>query len=134
MDGAVTSGTAGCPMRPGSTGLVAAIVAAIMLGGCAHAPAPMYHWDGYQKIVYSYLKHDAGSPAEQLQSMTAQADIARTGGKRLPPGFHAHVAMLMVQLGQYDDAKKQLEAEKEEFPESASYMDFLLKQMQGKKS
>jgi hypothetical protein len=109
-------------------------VLATLLAGCAHPPAQMYHWEGYQKNVYTYLKHDSASPAEQLQGMTVQADAARAARKRLPPGFHAHVAALMVQLGQYDDAKKQLEAEKADFPESAPYMDFLLKQMQGKKS
>jgi len=114
--------------------MLAAVVLGAVLTGCAHAPPPMYQWDNYQKNVYTYLKHDSANPAEQLQAMTTQADLARSGNKRLPPGFHAHAAMLMMQLGQYDDAKKQLEAEKAAFPEATPYMDFLLKQMQGKTS
>jgi len=110
------------------------LAAALALTGCAHAPSTAYHWDGYQKNVYTYLKQDAANPAELLQSMNVEADAARKAGRPLPPGYRAHIAMLMVQLGQYDDASKQLEAEKTAFPESTPYMDFLLKQMQGKKS
>lgn len=113
---------------------VATVMLALALAGCAHAPPPMYRWDGYQKNVYTYLKHDADNPSEQLGMMTAQAAAASGAGQRLPPGFHAHAAMLMLQLGQYDDARLQLEAEKAAFPESAAYMDFMLKQMQEKKS
>lgn len=108
--------------------------AAVMLTGCAQAPTQMYHWQDYQRNVYDYLKQDSANPEEQLQRMTVQADAARVAGKRLPPGFHAHVAMLQIQLGQYDEAKKQFEAEKVDFPESARYMEFLMKQMNEKKT
>jgi len=110
------------------------VVAALALGGCAASPPQMYHWPDYQRNVYDYMKGDTSNPAEQLQRMSVQADAARAAGKSLPPGFRAHVAVLEIQLGQYDDAKKQFEAEKAAFPESAQYMDFLLKQMNEKKS
>jgi hypothetical protein len=109
------------------------MVAALVLGGCA-APAQMYHWTDYQRNVYDYMKGDTANPAEQLQRMSKQADAARVAGLPLPPGFRAHVAMLEIQLGQYDEAKQQFEAEKIAFPESTQYMNFLLKQMNEKKS
>lgn len=109
------------------------IAAALALSGCA-APPQMYHWPDYQRNVYDFMKGDAANPAEQLVRMSKQADAASVAGKPLPPGFRAHIAMLQIQLGQYDDAKKQFEAEKTAFPESAQYMDFLLKQMSEKKS
>lgn len=104
------------------------------LVGCAHAPASMYQWDGYQKNVYQFMQHEAADPGEQLRLMQAQNERVKTAGTRLPPGFRAHLAMLYLQLGQYDDAKLQLQAEKTAFPESSHYMDFLLKQMNEKKS
>jgi hypothetical protein len=113
---------------------LAVLSLALILGACAQAPVQMYHWDGYQKNVYTYLKQDAANPSELLEAMNVEAAAASRAGKRLPPGYHAHIAMLMVQLGRYDEASKQLEAEKADFPESAPYMDYLLKQMQGKKS
>lgn len=112
----------------------AGLLGAVALTGCATPPAQMYHWSGYQQSVYDYMKGDVADPSTQLQRMTAQADVARAAKRPLPPGFRAHVAMLDIQLGNYGDAKQQFEAEKLAFPESAQYMDFLLKQMTEKKS
>ena len=111
-----------------------ALAVALVATGCAQAPARMYHWDDYQRNVYDSLRGDAVDPAAQLQRMTNQADKARAAHHALPPGFHAHVAMLQMQLGQYDAARAQLEAEKAAFPESAPYMDFLLQKFTEKKS
>jgi hypothetical protein len=116
------------------TRLLAAALVAGALFGCAHAPTPLYQWDTYQKNVYQFLKHEDANPDEQMRLMQAQAEKSRIAGTRLPPGFRAHLGMLYLQLGQDSDAKQQLQAEKEAFPESAHYMDFLLKQMDGKKS
>ncbi len=112
-------------------------VAALCLGGCATGPKPLYHWEGYQRQVYEYFKGDGSSPAEQLGAMQAQAEKARAAGAALPPGFRAHVALLQMRLGRYDEARQMIEAEKTAFPESSQYMDFVLKSMgekTGKKS
>jgi hypothetical protein len=114
-------------------GFCLVIAATLLTGGCA-APVQMYHWPDYQRNVYDYMKGEAANPAEQLQRMSKQVDAASVAGRPLPPGFRAHVAMLQIQLGQYAEAKQQFEAEKTAFPESAKYMDFLLKQMSEKKS
>jgi hypothetical protein len=110
------------------------VVSAAALTGCAQAPKPLYHWDGYQRQVYEYLKGDGATPAEQMLAMQAQAEKARASASALPPGFRAHVGMLHMQLGRFDEARQMLEAEKLAFPESAKYMDFLLKRMSEKKS
>ena len=94
----------------------------------------MYQWEGYPRNVYDYLKHDGAVPGDQLRAMQVLSDKARTDGTRLPPGFHAHIAMLHMQMDEFDAARQQLEAEKVAFPESTHYMDFLLKQMNEKKS
>jgi hypothetical protein len=121
-------------MRTLQLGTVFSMLAIGTLTGCAHAPTQMYQWEGYQRIVYEYLKHETANPSEQLNLMQTQAEKARVDGKQLPPGFRAQVAILQLQLGQFDNAKQQLEAEKTAFPESSHYMDFLLKQMSEKKS
>lgn len=113
------------------------LVGSVIIGslvGCAHAPPPMYQWETYQRNVYQFLQHEDANPGEQLRVMQVQTERTKTAGTRLPPGFRAHIAMLHLQLGQYEDAKQQLEAEKSAFPESSHYMDFLLKQMNEKKS
>jgi hypothetical protein len=44
----------------------------------------------------------------------------------VPPGFHAHLGMLYSIAGKSDQMVAQFEDEKKLFPESATYMDFLL--------
>ncbi len=108
---------------------VAALAAAGALAGCANAPKPMYHWGGYQRQVYQFLNGETGDPNQQLILLQAEADKARAAGAALPPGFRAHLAMLHLRLGRYDEARELVIAEKTAFPESATYMDFVLKSM-----
>ena len=51
----------------------------------------------------------------------------RSSGKTPPPGYHAHLGMLYASLGKDDQMVQQFQTEKQLFPESAAYMDFLLK-------
>lgn len=109
--------------------LVAAIAMGGVLVGCAEAPKRLYHWDGFQGQLYEHFKADRSSPEDQLRILDAQAQKARASGAALPPGFRAHLAMIYLRLGRDGEAKQALEAEKANFPESAQYMDFLLKRM-----
>ncbi len=99
------------------------------LPGCARAPARLYEWGGFQGQLYEYFKADHSTYEEQLRILDAQAERARGMDATLPPGFRAHRAMLYLRLGRDGEAKQDLEAEKAAFPESAQYMDFLLKHM-----
>jgi hypothetical protein len=110
------------------------VVVAAALAGCAAGPKPLYHWEGYQRQVYEFLKGDGTAPTEQMTVMQAQAEKARAAGAALPPGFRAHLGLLHIRLGRYDEARQMLEAEKAAFPESSTYMDFVLKSMGERKS
>lgn len=110
------------------------LVLAGMLAACAQVPKPLYHWEGYQRQVYEYLKGDGTTPVEQFTVMQAQQEKARAGGMVLPPGFRAHMGLLHLQAGRFDEARTMLEAEKTAFPESGPYMNFLLKRFDEKRS
>ena len=114
--------------------LVAAIAMGSVLVGCVQAPKPMYHWEGFQGQLYEHFNADRSSPEDQLRILDSQAQKARARGAALPPGFRAHLAMIYLRLGRDGEAKQELEAEKENFPESEQYMDFLLKRMTAQKS
>ena len=114
--------------------LVAAIATDSVLVGCVQAPKPLYHWEGFQGQLYEHFKADRSGPEEQLRILDAQAQKARASGAALPPGFRAHLAMIYLRLGRDGEARQELEAEKANFPESAPYMDFLLKRMRAPKS
>ena len=114
--------------------LSAAIALGCVFAGCAQPPKRLYHWEAFQGQLYEYFKADTSSPEEQLRILGAQVEKARARGAALPPGFRAHLAMIYLRLGRDGEAKQELEAEKANFPESAQYMDFLLKRMTAPKS
>lgn len=116
--------------RPASCRLRAARLTGLcllagLLGACAHQPM-MYSWDSYQPAVYAYLQ-GGEDPATQTQIMEKNIETARARNAALPPGFHAHLGLLYLQQGQGARAMEQIQSEKAAFPESASFMDFLLR-------
>jgi hypothetical protein len=107
--------------------LLALIVLVLGVGGCTnHRPEPLYYWGEYQNQVYGYFKGEKG-PEDQI--LVCQSDVERAASKNqaVPPGFRAHLGVLYGKIGQTDKMVAQLEAEKQQFPESSTFMDFLLK-------
>lgn len=107
-------------------GALLALASATLLGGCVSQPKPLYHWAGYQEQVYEHFKHESG-PQQQIAALEASLQEARAHDATPPPGFHAHLGMLYAEIGKADQVRQQFETEKTLFPESAVYMDFLLR-------
>ncbi|HEV6966982.1 DUF4810 domain-containing protein [Roseateles sp.] len=106
------------------------LLAALALAGCAQpGPKPMYQWAGYQNSVYQYLKSDGSEPGAQIAALEAQLEKNKAAGEATPPGMRAHLALLYSKVGDDVAAQRYLEAERAQFPESAAYIDFLLKRV-----
>ncbi|MDA0953998.1 MAG: DUF4810 domain-containing protein [Proteobacteria bacterium] len=104
----------------------------IALGvGCAQKPVALYHWGAYQDQVYAYFKNTDVGYEQQIIELEVENQKARASGIPLPPGFHAHLALLYAQIGKDDQVVQQLETEKTLFPESSGFMDFLLAKYTG---
>lgn len=101
------------------------VAATLLLTGCATGPGPLYYWGDYQPTLYGHFTKEAG-PQEQIASLEAGLEKARAAGKPVPPGYNAHLGLLYAEGEQTDQMLKYFEAEKALYPESASYMDFLL--------
>jgi len=107
--------------------LIFGLFAVLLASGCAHQDRqPLYYWGSYQSQLYGHYKGEKG-PEEQIAALEADAEKASAKGLALPPGFRAHLGMLYGETGRTDKMATNLEAEKERFPESAGFMDFLLK-------
>lgn len=104
------------------------VAAALALAGCAQPRAkPLYQWAGYQTAVYQYLKSNGSEPGAQIAALEAQLEKNQATGQASPPGMRAHLALLYSKTGDDVAAQRHLEAERAQFPESAAYVDFLLK-------
>lgn len=104
------------------------LFAAIGLSGCA-GPKPLYEWSGYQPQVYAHLKGQGKGPEEQILAMEEGVQKAAAKGAKLPPGYHAHLGLLYLNVGRTDQAVAAWNQEKAQFPESTKYIDFLLNNM-----
>ncbi|MEM5389390.1 DUF4810 domain-containing protein [Paraburkholderia phymatum] len=108
-----------------------AAAACALLSACASTTSSvaLYQWDGYQPQVYEYFKGQK-SPLEQIDALEKARQQILAKGASVPPGFHAHLGMLYASVGKSQEAKQELLAEKQSFPESSTYMDFLLSKFQ----
>lgn len=111
-------------------GLAAALVLSALVG-CATPPAPLYSWESFPRQQYSALLREGASPLDQIAAMNAHAEKARAKNASLPPGFRAHLGMLHLSVGNADTARDFWSAEKSAFPESAPYIDSLLRKLDG---
>ncbi|MFW0766910.1 DUF4810 domain-containing protein [Trabulsiella odontotermitis] len=104
---------------------IAAGAAVLLLAGCAnHAPQKLYTWDGYEDSVYHYYTNES-SAQEQIASLQKLIEMSRSSNKPVPPGVHAQLGMLYSNTGNADLAMAEFNAEKTQYPESASYINFL---------
>ncbi len=105
-----------------------------LLAGCAQPPKTMYLWENYPRQQYETLLREGMNSQEQIVALQAHIEKARAAGAAVPPGLRAHLGMLQLAEGQPDQARALWQQEKAAFPESAFYMDQLLKRLgaQGK--
>lgn len=108
--------------------VMATVVAGVWLAGCAQQPKTLYQWGSYQPEVYEYFKGE--SKEQQVAKLEEDLQKIRSTNSNPPPGYHAQLGMLYGSLGKDDQMVQQLRTEKALFPESATYMDFLLKNTQ----
>ena len=103
----------------------------LLTTGCAQrGPAPLYLWESFPRQQYDTLVRAGVAPVEQIVLLDAHAEKARGAGAALPPGFRAHLGMLKLSVGAPEQARDLWEAEKSAFPESAPYIDRLIKRLQ----
>lgn len=105
--------------------LVALAGAAALFAGCKSPD--IYYWGNYENVIYGMYAHpDKVPPEAQVQILEEDEHRAISANKPLPPGFHAHLGFAYAELGKLDLARKEFEAEKAAFPESAVFMDRIL--------
>lgn len=99
-----------------------------VLSGCANTKEPpLYGWRNYEKNLDAYFRADKTSVDAQLQSMQDDQKIIEAQGQALPPGYLAHMGLLHGRKGDIESFRTHLEAEKQRFPESSGFMDFLMR-------
>lgn len=104
-------------------------VLVVLLPACATRPPPLYMWETFPRQQYAALLGEGLDAGAQIAAMNAHAEKARGANAALPPGFRAHLGLLHHNAGDLDNARAMWLAEKAAFPESAPYMDRLLRRL-----
>jgi hypothetical protein len=113
--------------------LVAFVVAVATLSGC-QTTKPLYNYGAYQDTVYAHFKNEDSSVTQEIDAL--EKTIAKSAAKNLQvgPGVNAHLGYLYIESGQMDLGVAYLRKEKALYPESAQFIDFLLKNAKAGKS
>ncbi len=112
---------------------LAVVVTVAALSGC-QTTKPLYHYGAYQDIVYTHFKNEDSSVIQEIDVL--EKTIAKSAAKNLQvgPGLNAHLGYLYIESGQMDKGVAYLRQEKALYPESAQFIDFLLKNAKAGKS
>jgi hypothetical protein len=104
---------------------------AALLAGCV-AQRPLYQWGSYEDLIYQAWREPGSVPAEkQVELMQRDYQQGQALHLRMPPGWHAHLGVLYYGIGKQDEALRELQVEKTEFPESAAFVDGLVANLKG---
>lgn len=114
-------------MRISRLPLTGLLVLSVLASGCATRSPGLYGWGSYQAQVYEHFKASSTNPEDQILVLEEDLEKFRSKNVTPAPGFHAHLGMLYTSVGRDDKAFQAFEAEKTLFPESAQYIDFLIK-------
>jgi hypothetical protein len=107
----------------------ALVLALAFLASCV-SDNSIYRWGHYEESVYSVC-HGAETIdlAQDVQVLSQELDRAQSEGRRAAPGIHAHLGYLYYLSGNTGAAEAQFEAEKSIYPESAVFIDGMLRRM-----
>ena len=87
----------------------------------------VYYWGHYESVVYAICAKPGNTSPEQMASQLEEdKHKAASANKPLPPGFHAQLGNLYAQIGKTDEARREYLLEKQNYPESAVFMDAFL--------
>ncbi|AUX71904.1 DUF4810 domain-containing protein [Erwinia pyrifoliae] len=106
--------------------IISVASAALLMAACAGKKETTYYWGDYQSTLYGYYQQDK-SPQQQIDSLNTIVEQAKAKSKPVPPGLHAQLGLLYADTSRPDLAFQQFNTEKTLFPESAAYMDFLMR-------
>ncbi|WP_258872662.1 DUF4810 domain-containing protein [Thalassotalea euphylliae] len=107
--------------------LLTATLLGSLLTGCATTKT-QYYWGEYEQLIYqTYHTPGEATPIVQIEKLEADISKAAEAGMPIPPGLYAHLGLMYASNGNKSMALASLQKEKELYPESATFIDGLIK-------
>lgn len=98
----------------------------LVVVACGTTQPTIYYWNSnnFAKSSYAYL-NDEADLLKQVELLEKDIQKANQQGKAIPPGFYAHLGLIHSKLGDLGQMNYYFGLEKQYFPESAQYIQFL---------
>ncbi len=102
----------------------------LLLASCTPQKT-LYSWGKYNEKTYKYVKNNTDADEEALLQ-TLQQMIDKPGGERNvpPPGICADYGFLLVKRGNTKEGLEMLKKEIALYPESAVFVERIIKQLE----
>jgi hypothetical protein len=90
----------------------------------------LFYWGHYENTVYD-MCHSGGTfdLTQDIQLLSQDIARAQAEGMRVAPGVHAHLGYLYYLSGNTGATLQQFNAEKELYPESATFIDGMIRRL-----
>lgn len=103
---------------------------ALLAAGCTKQPT-LYNYGAYSESYYVY-KQDPDAKTLLAMQQAIEKAIADSGdsiSRRVPPGMYANLGYIYLKQGNSKEAIHDFEMEKKLYPESAHFMDRMIKKV-----
>ena len=113
-------------------GFLLTLSAAFLLSACSDGPKPLYNYGDYSDSYYGAKKNMTEESTLELQK-SIEASIqnaSESSSGRVPPGMYANLGYMQLKSGKTQEAIANFEKEKALYPESAHFMDRMIKKVQ----
>lgn len=109
--------------------LFAIAIMALMVSGCSSTPKPLYSYGNYSDSYYASKKTVNAETALELQKSIEEAIKNSTDSRsgRVAPGMYANLGYIYLKGGKIDKAIENFNKEKSIYPESAHFMNRIIK-------
>jgi hypothetical protein len=109
-----------------------AVFLIFILTGCSERPKPLYHYGSYSESYYASKKYPGEVSAITLENaMQESIDNAQESQSgRVPPGMYANLGYRYLKNGKSAQAISLFIKEKRLYPESAHFMDRMIKKVE----
>ena len=108
------------------------IALGFFIAGCTHQPTYLYEYGDYSQSYYADKKNMSQESSLKLQHSMEELIEKRVESLsgRVPPGIYANLGYIYLKSGNPDKAIANFEKEKLTYPESARFMDRLIKKVE----
>ncbi len=111
--------------------IIVFILITILLSACTQNSS-IYYWGSYSKSLYETKKNPSEkTEANHEETLTQIISKSKSKGKPIPPGVCLEYADILFKKNDKGNAISYLNQEKQFYPESSAFVDFLIEKVYG---